>query len=280
MGIINDILDFSRIEAGKLHVEQVAFGLDELLEHLSSLSDVKSEAKGIELIFRVGPGVPARLVGDPLRLGQVLINLTGNALKFTERGEIVVAVALERGAGADDRIVLAFSVSDTGIGMTQSQIARLFQSFSQADSSTTRKYGGTGLGLSISRRLVELMGGDIQVTSTLGAGSCFTFTVPLGVAGSDGVEPMDDAPRPGTLPATRALVVDDSLTARQALAEMLAALGVQADTAASGEDCLAQLEQAALDGQPYGLVLMDYLMPGLDGVETIRRMRKRPPASR
>jgi len=270
MGIINDILDFSRIEAGKLAIEAVPFQLDELLEQLSSLLDVKSEAKGIELVFRVGPGVPQALVGDPLRLGQVLINLTGNAVKFTERGEIVVAVELRK--TRQDGVLLAFSVSDTGIGMSQEQLGRLFQSFTQADSSTTRKYGGTGLGLSISRQLVELMQGEIGVTSTPGVGSRFTFTVPLGVAG--------DQPRARKvqLEDMRALVVDDSASARLALAEMLGALGLRADTAASGEECLALIERSQGRAEPYQLILMDYLMPGLDGVETIRRIRQRDPA--
>ncbi len=268
MGIINDILDFSRIEAGKLHLEEVQFDLDELLEHLSSLTAVKAEAKGLELVFRVGPGVPTRLVGDPLRLGQVLINLTGNAVKFTEHGEIVVAVeAVKSVAG---RVTLAFSVSDTGIGMTEEAIGRLFQSFSQADSSTTRKYGGTGLGLSISRQLVELMGGDIAVRSAPRKGSCFTFNVPLGIA--DGQSAAANV-RQALLQDVRALVVDDSATARSALSEMLDGLGMRADTAASGEDCLALLARADATGQPYQVVLMDYLMPGLDGMETIRRIR-------
>ncbi|MEX5746090.1 response regulator [Massilia sp. X63] len=275
MGIINDVLDFSRIEAGKLTIESVPFDLDDMLGQLASLTDVKTGAKGIELIFRVAPGVPQRLVGDPLRLGQVLINLTGNAVKFTERGEIVVAVEALRSEGR--RLTLAFSVSDTGIGMTPEQIGRLFQSFSQADSSTTRKYGGTGLGLSISRRLVDLMGGDITVRSTPGQGSCFTFTLPLEL-------PADDAG--GQAAATRqallldlpALVVDDSATARAALSEMLGALGVRADTAASGEEALVLMANAARSGQPYRFVLMDYLMPGLDGVETIRRIRHGVPA--
>jgi len=269
MGIINDILDFSRIEAGKLDLEEVPFDLDELLEHLSSLTAVKAEAKGLELVFRIGPGVPTRLVGDPLRLGQVLINLTGNAVKFTEHGEIVVAVeAVKTVAG---RVTLAFSVSDTGIGMTEEAIGRLFQSFSQADSSTTRKYGGTGLGLSISRQLVELMGGGIAVRSTPRKGSCFTFDVPLGIA--DG-HAASGAVRQALLHDVRALVVDDSATARTALSEMLAGLGMRADTAASGEDCLALLDRADAAGQPYQVVLMDYLMPGLDGMETIRRIRR------
>ena len=274
MGIINDILDFSRIEAGKLHIEKVGFDLDETLEHLASLLGEKADAKGLELVFRVGPGVPQRLVGDPLRLGQVLVNLAGNAVKFTERGEIVVAVQARPapdGAAANDTVTLAFSVSDTGIGMTQEQIGSLFQSFSQADSSTTRKYGGTGLGLSISRQLVELMNGAIAVQSTPQAGSTFTFTVPLGVA--DG-QPAAGAVRKALLEGGRALVVDDSGAARAALAEMLGTLGVQADTAASGEECLALLARAEQAGAPYRVVLMDYLMPGLDGVETIRRIHR------
>ncbi|MDJ0450997.1 hybrid sensor histidine kinase/response regulator [Methylocystis sp. JR02] len=273
MGIINDILDFSRIEAGKLALESVPFQLGELLGQLSSLLDVKSESKGIELVFRVGPGVPQGLVGDPLRLGQVLINLTGNAVKFTELGEIVVAVELRK--TVQDGVVLAFSVSDTGIGMSQEQLKRLFQSFTQADSSTTRKYGGTGLGLSISRQLVELMGGEIAVTSTPGVGSRFSFTVPLGVAGGEPAILGSGALRKAQLADMRALVVDDSASARLALAEMLGALGLRADTAASGEECLAMLARADENGEAYQLVLMDYLMPGLDGVETIRRMRRR-----
>ena len=269
MGIINDILDFSRIEAGKLRLEAVPFDLDEMLEHLSSLLGVKAEAKGIELIFRVGPGVPQRLVGDPLRLGQVLINLAGNAVKFTERGEIVVAV--EAVKTENGRVTLGFSVSDTGIGMTQEQVGRLFQSFSQADSSITRKYGGAGLGLSISRQLVELMQGEISVRSTPGVGSRFTFSVPLG---TDGAPAVAGAVRKAMLQDVRALVVDDSATARAALVEMLGTLGVDADAAASGEECLALLARADGARRPYQIVLMDYLMPGLDGMETIRRIRR------
>ena len=269
MGIINDILDFSRIEAGKLQVEAVPFDLDEMLEHISSLTGVKTDAKGIELIFRVGPGVPQRLIGDPLRLGQILINLTGNAVKFTERGEIVVAVeARHSDAGS---ILLAFTVSDTGIGMTPDELARLFVSFSQADSSTTRKYGGTGLGLSISRQLVELMGGEISARSTPHLGSSFTFTVQLGITEGHAAA---SAVRKALLLDVRALVVDDSATARGALAEMLGGLGVQADTAGSGEECLALLATAEAANTPYQIVLMDYLMPGLDGMQTINRIRQ------
>ncbi|TXF99017.1 hybrid sensor histidine kinase/response regulator [Massilia arenae] len=269
LGIINDILDHSKIAAGKMSVEAVPFSLDEMLEQLSNLVGVKTDAKGIELVFRVGPGVPARLVGDPLRLGQVLINLTGNAVKFTEHGEIVVAVEARPGAAGDGRVMLAFSVSDTGIGMTAGQLEYLFDSFTQADSSTTRQYGGTGLGLSISRQLVELMGGTISVQSTPGAGSCFTFTVPLGIDDGQGGA---GALRPAILTDLRALVVDDSASARAALAEMLDTFGAQADSAASGEECLRMLAAAQAEGRPYQIVLMDYLMPDLDGIATIRRI--------
>ncbi|AWL07465.1 response regulator [Massilia oculi] len=269
LGIINDILDHSKIAAGKMSVEAVPFSLDEMLEQLSNLLGVKTDAKGIELVFRVAPGVPQRLVGDPLRLGQVLINLTGNAVKFTESGEIVVAVEARPDAAGDGRVMLAFSVSDTGIGMTAGQLEYLFDSFTQADSSTTRQYGGTGLGLSISRQLVELMGGRISVQSTPGAGSCFTFTVPLGLDDGQGGA---GALRPAILTDLRALVVDDSASARAALAEMLDTFGAQADSAASGEECLRMLAAAQAEGRPYQIVLMDYLMPDLDGIATIRRI--------
>ncbi|QOY96681.1 response regulator [Massilia sp. UMI-21] len=304
LGIVNDILDHAKMEAGKLALETVPFSLDEMLEHLSNVTTLKSEAKGVELIFRVGAGVPQRLVGDPLRLAQVLVNLTGNAVKFTERGEIVVAVEVvgREEQGGKGRISLEFSVTDTGIGMSEEQIGRLFQSFSQADSSTTRKYGGTGLGLSISRQLVELMGGRIAASSTPGAGSRFAFTMPLEVdADETGAQPAAMIGRAtsgratsgratsgratvgratsgratsdrATLQGVRALVVDDSATARAALVEMLASLDLQADTADSGEECLAALARAEASGRPYGIVLMDYQMPGMDGVETIRRI--------
>jgi signal transduction histidine kinase/DNA-binding response OmpR family regulator/HPt (histidine-containing phosphotransfer) domain-containing protein len=268
LGIINDILDFSKIEAGRMTLDAVPFDLDEMLEHLSSIAAIKTDARRVELVFCVPRGVPSRLVGDPLRLGQVLINLTNNAVKFTEEGEIVVAVELvEREAG---RVVLRFSVSDTGIGMDTDQLARLFQSFTQADSSITRKYGGTGLGLSISRQLVELMGGTIAVTSTPSVGSRFSFTVPLGVADAGSTA----APAAGSqLQRMRVMVVDDSPGARDALVEMLDGFGIHADAVASGEESLARLAQAVQEGAPYQVVLMDYMMPGWDGVETIRRIR-------
>ena len=268
LGIINDILDFSKIEAGKLSVESVAFKLADIFEHLSSMTVIKTDASRVELVFRVGRDVPATLVGDPLRLGQVLINLTNNAVKFTEKGDIVVAVDVaER---LDDALVLRFSVTDTGIGMDHEQQARLFQSFSQGDGSITRRYGGTGLGLSISRQLVELMKGTIAVSSTPGVGSRFSFTVQLGI-GSDAVVPL--APPVALLHQVRVLVVDDSVTAADALVEMLGSFGINAQSAHSGERALEMLAAAVEAGTPYHAVLMDFMMPGWDGIETIRRIR-------
>ncbi|WP_312551985.1 response regulator [Massilia sp.] len=268
LGLVNDILDFSKIEAGKMTLERVPFDMGELLEHLSNMTAVKTDARRVELVFRVGRGVPARLLGDPLRLGQILINLTSNAVKFTERGEIVVAV--EVAARTTDAVTLRFCVSDTGIGMDEAQLAQLFQSFSQADGSITRRYGGTGLGLSISKQLVELMGGAIAVASTPGVGSSFSFTVQLGV-GDEAAAGAVAAPV-APLQAMRVLVVDDSETAREALVEMLDAFGVAAHAVDSGERSLAMLASASESGMPYHVVLMDYMMPGWDGVETIRRI--------
>jgi CheY-like chemotaxis protein len=267
LGILNDILDFSKIEAGKLTLEQVPFDLDDMLGHLSSLMAIKTDVKNLELVFRVERGVPARLIGDPLRLGQILINLTTNAVKFTEQGEIVVTVQVVESKDKDVR--LRFSVADTGMGMSPDQLARLFTAFNQADGSITRKYGGTGLGLSISQQLVELMSGTISATSTPGAGSRFSFTVPLGIG--DVRETAVAAPT-AALFQLRALVVDDSPSAREALVEMLGSFGVSAHAVASGEQALAMMARAVATGQPYQVVLMDYLMQGWDGVETIRRI--------
>jgi signal transduction histidine kinase/DNA-binding response OmpR family regulator/HPt (histidine-containing phosphotransfer) domain-containing protein len=268
LAIINDILDFSKIEAGKLVFESVPFDLNEMLDHLSSLTAIKTDAKRVELVFRVERGVPTRLVGDPLRVGQILINLTSNAVKFTEKGEIAVAVDVaERNA---DGVTLRFSVSDTGIGMNAEQLAGLFEAFSQADNSITRKYGGTGLGLSISKQLAEAMGGAIRVSSTPGVGSRFSFTVRLGIAPPDAAALASPA---AVLHQVRVMVVDDSATARDALVEMLGSFGVTADVASSGEQSLAMLARAVEGNRPYQIVLMDYMMPGWDGVETIRRIR-------
>jgi two-component system sensor histidine kinase/response regulator len=267
LGIINDILDFSKVEAGKLNVESAPFRLDEVLDTASSLVAQKAADKGLELVFDVAPDVPQGLIGDPLRIGQIVTNLLTNAIKFTERGEIDVRIRCAERTGG--KVQLRVEVADTGIGMTREQAARLFQAFSQADSSTTRKYGGTGLGLAISRRLVELMGGTIWVESEPGAGSTFGFTAWLEVGG-------EDVARRRVLPAAlngaRALVVDDNPSAREILCDMLRALGLSVGAVASGEEALDAVRRADGD-HPFGVVLLDWKMPGLDGIETARRIR-------
>lgn len=269
LGIINDILDFSKIEAGKLDLEIIPFHLEDVLENFASMVGLKAEDKGLELLYNTSPNLPTALQGDPLRLGQVLINLGNNAAKFTERGEIVVGV--ERIGGDDSHVELHFWVRDTGIGMSEEQCARMFQSFSQADSSTTRKYGGTGLGLSISKRLVELMGGRIWVESAPGQGSTFHFSLSLDVQRNAPPRRMFTADE---LLGTRVLVVDDNASAREILSSMASSYGVEVDVADSGGTALRRLVDAEQRNLPYNLVLMDWRMPGMDGVETVRRMHQ------
>ena len=263
LGIINDILDFSKIEAGKLNMEKADFRLDNVLENLSSVISQKAQDKNLEFLIAAPSDLPANLVGDPLRLGQILINLVNNAVKFTDRGEVVVTVAIEE--RVSDRFKLKFSVRDSGIGMTPEQTSRLFQAFSQADTSTTRKYGGTGLGLSISKRLVEMMGGEIWVESNYGVGSTFSFTALFGI-GSPEPERKRFIPDLGGI---RALVVDDNVLACEILTDALKGFALRIDSVSSGADALREL--AAADSQdPYRLVLMDWHMPGMDGLEASR----------
>ncbi|MFS2124628.1 response regulator [Pseudomonas sp. Pseusp97] len=267
LGIINDILDFSKIEAGRMTLEQIPFRLEDVLDSFAAMIGLKAEDKGLELLFQTQPGLPTALIGDPLRLGQVLINLGNNAAKFTERGEIVAGVeALE---ATDEHAELHFWVRDTGIGMTSEQSQRLFRSFSQADSSTTRKYGGSGLGLSISKKLVELMGGRIWVESEPGRGSTFHFQVCLGVQQGSQPRRMFKADE---LLGTRVLVVDDNASAREILSGMARSFGLEVDVAESGGMALRLLADAEAKALPYDVVLMDWRMPGMDGMETVRRM--------
>jgi two-component system sensor histidine kinase/response regulator len=268
LGIINDILDFSKIEAGKLELESVPLQVNELVSGLADMFASTAQDKGLELLFDVAPTLPQGLMGDPLRLRQVLQNLIGNALKFTAKGEVVVAVdTVSEELG---QVVCRFSVRDTGIGIAPEQLPRLFQSFFQTDSSVTRKYGGTGLGLAISKRLVELMGGQIGVDSAHGKGSCFWFQLPLArratVTPSGRVLPMPLG--------LRVLVVDDNATARQILCSMCTAFGFSAHAVQGGQDALDALARG-LEGKPYDLVLMDYHMPGIDGIETSRLIHQR-----
>ncbi|WP_082914790.1 PAS domain S-box protein [Paramagnetospirillum marisnigri] len=266
LGIINDILDFSKIEAGKLAVESSELYLDKVLENVGNLISDKAAAKGLELSFLVAPDVPHDLIGDPLRLGQVLVNYGNNAVKFTETGEIVVAVSLVEDFGSE--VMLRFEVKDTGIGLTEEQMGRLFQSFQQADSSTTRKFGGTGLGLAISRKLSELMGGEVGVESIPGKGSTFWFTARLG----KGTPRRPLLPNPD-LRGRRMLVVDDNENARTIMADMLTAMSFQVDTAESGKAAIDAIRDAVLS-TPYDVIFMDWQMVGMDGLETIDRIKE------
>jgi PAS domain S-box-containing protein len=266
LGIINDILDFSKIEAGQLSMEHIDFRLDVVLEDLSSVVSQKAQDRNLEFLIAGQHNVPPNLVGDPLRLGQVLINLVNNAVKFTERGEVVVTVALEEEVG--DRVKLKFSVRDSGIGMTPEQTARLFQPFSQADTSTTRKHGGSGLGLSISKRLVEMMGGNIWVQSKHGEGSTFLFTSWFGR--SEDIERKRFIP---DLAGIRVLIVDDNAQAREILTDALRTFALKIDSVSSGEDAIRQLIAVDSD-DPYQLVLMDWHMPEMDGLETTRIIKR------
>ncbi|WP_409523086.1 response regulator [Nitrincola sp. MINF-07-Sa-05] len=266
LGIINDILDFSKVEAGKLDLEVAPFNLDDVLDHLADMIVMRCDPKGVEAVLRVAQDVPTRLVGDSLRLGQVLTNLAGNAAKFTSQGEIVVGIQV---VGRDNgRIQLEFSVTDTGIGMDADQVSALFKPFTQADASITRRYGGTGLGLAISAQLVDLMGGHIEVESEPGIGSRFSFVLDLGLD----TEHVGSQLRSG-LPPSRILVVDDNTIAREVLAEMVGYFGLEVVTAESGPAALDMLEQASEQGQAFDLVLMDWRMPGWNGIETARRIR-------
>ncbi len=267
LGIINDILDFSKIEAGKMDMESVDFQLEDTLDNISTLVGIKTQEKGLELLFKTDPSVPRALVGDPLRLGQILINLSNNAVKFTDTGEIVVATELVKQDKA--QVTLKFSVHDTGIGMTAEQAAKLFQPFAQADSSTTRKYGGTGLGLTISKRLAEMMGGEIWVESQPDRGSTFSFTANLGL----GKERAKKRFKPvSELRGMKVLVVDDSATSRSILQEMLESFSFEVSLASSGEEGISELEAASKD-KPFELVIMDWQMPDMDGIETSRRIK-------
>ena len=266
LAVINDILDFSKIEAGKLDIEVTDFRLDDVINSVTTLTAQKAHDKGLEFLVHVAPGIPEYLLGDPIRLGQILTNCVNNAVKFTENGEIRVTIEqLER---TGEKVQLKCSVRDTGIGMTPEQSARLFQPFTQADMSTTRKHGGTGLGLTISRRLVELMGGRIWLESEAGVGTTFSFTVWLGVGDVKGSGKIV----PEKLAELRVLVVDDNATACEILQEPLSTVVRRVDVVASGKDALSAIQQHdATD--PYDLVFMDWRMPGMDGLQTSRHIK-------
>jgi signal transduction histidine kinase/CheY-like chemotaxis protein len=266
LGIINDILDFSKIEAGKLDIESIPFSLQDTLSGVADLIGLKAEEKALELLIAQPPDLPDTAVGDPLRLHQVLVNLAGNAVKFTSQGEVVVGVDLVERTG--DAVLLRFWVKDTGVGMSEAQQTRLFAPFSQGEMSTSRRYGGTGLGLAISQKLVRLMGSHIEVDSHEGQGSTFFFNLRLGVAAAAKARP---APLP-MAPGARLLVVDDNSTARQILGSMARHFGFDVDEAHDGEQALRMVNEASQAGRPFSLVLLDWKMPGLDGVACARRL--------
>ena len=272
--LINDILDFSKIEAGKLLLERTAFTLRSSLESVQGLLAPRAAEKGLKLRFDIDPEVPDGLVGDPLRLNQVVTNLLSNAIKFTSSGEILLTVTPVR--TLDEEVTIAFSVKDDGIGMTEEQVGGLFQAFSQADASTTRRFGGTGLGLTICKQLVELMGGEFRVSSAVNVGSTFTFTARLGLGGPVVVQPNL---APEQLRKFRVLIADDNAASREILQELFASLSIPVELTASGNEALSLL-RAASSERPFDLVLLDWRMPGLDGIETARRLRDDPSIGR
>ncbi len=267
LGIINDILDFSKIEAGKMEIETTDFDLEKTLEVVANLIGDKAAAAGLELIIDVDADLPRDLRGDPLRLGQVIINYANNAVKFTEDGEITIrAKAIEK---TETHVLARFEVQDTGIGLTPEQKGRLFQSFQQADTTTTRKYGGTGLGLAIAKQLAELMGGDVGVESEYGVGSTFWFTARLEIG-----EPTERLLLPAPdLRNRRVLVADDNDHAREIISEMLASMTFRVDAVSSGEKALSAISEADAIDDGYEIAFLDWQMPpGIDGIETARRM--------
>ncbi|MDJ0818516.1 MAG: PAS domain S-box protein [Desulfobacterales bacterium] len=268
LGIINDILDFSKIEAGKLDMETVEFDLLETMDNVANVITVKAqEREDLEVLFYLDPEVPNFLVGDSLRLNQILVNLGNNAVKFTEQGEIVLSVRVNE--RSDDQVTLQFSVRDTGIGMTAEQQSKLFQAFSQADTSTTRKYGGTGLGLTISKRLVNLMGGEIWTESESGQGTTFHFTADFGLGKEMVKKRFEPSP---DLRGLKVLVVDDNATSREILQDILESFSFEVFSAPSGKEALEEIEKADND-KPFELIIMDWKMPGMDGIEASRRIK-------
>jgi signal transduction histidine kinase/ActR/RegA family two-component response regulator len=285
LGVINDILDFSKIESGRLEMEAEPIVLRELFEEALDLVAATADAKGLELSCAIAPGVPPAIIGDVARLRQILVNLLGNAVKFTERGSVVLRAALAEPA-ADGAARLEIAVRDTGIGVAPDKLDRLFEAFAQADSSTTRRYGGTGLGLAISRRLSELMGGSLRAEGTVGVGSTFHLVVPLTAveAPEARLEPQSarrpGAPRPAVAPpapaagvkALRLLLAEDNVVNQRVAIRMLERLGYRPDVVSNGVEVVAAIER-----QPYDVVLLDVQMPEMDGLAAARAIRARWP---
>lgn len=270
LGVINDILDFSKIDAGKLSIERIPFDLQDVLTSLADMFAYKAYDKDLEFIINLPANIPTRLLGDPLRLNQVLVNLVSNAIKFTEDGEINVAVTLLE--KSDKQVWLRISVSDTGIGMDEEQRANLFQAFTQADTSTTRKYGGTGLGLAISRRLITLMGGDIGVTSGVGQGS--TFYIELTLPLQDEQDNSHHQYLMQKLEGVRVLAIDDNLSTREMLQEMLRSYRVDVRVCRTAEQALTLHQESVDESQPFDLILVDWRLPGMDGLAFCQKIQQ------
>lgn len=269
LSLINDILDFSKIEAGKLSMERSRFSLEEVLGGQVAILSVKSQEKGLELLLNTGRDVPLYLEGDPYRLGQILTNLAGNAIKFTQKGEVSIQIEVARETA--ETVLLQFTVRDTGVGMTSDQIGKLFQEFSQGDSSTTRKYGGTGLGLAISKRLVQMMGGEIHVKSEPGVGSRFIFTAWFNKILDLEIEtPV----LPVALQGKKVLLVDDNKSVQESIAPLLQALNFQTVSVSTGEQAIQALVLADKSATPFELVLLDWQLPGMDGLEVAHRIKR------
>ncbi|HKP32717.1 MAG TPA: response regulator, partial [Chitinophagaceae bacterium] len=277
LDIINDILDFSKIEAGKLSIENIPFSLEELVEETVDILSVKTFEKKLEMLFYIEPGLPSQFYGDAVRIKQILMNLMGNAIKFTEKGEIAVCVKSESTHEVDGRkfMNLYIHVKDTGIGIPKMKLGKIFESFTQADSSTTRKYGGTGLGLTISKSLAELMGGDLTVTSELGMGSTFVLNLMLEVANAK--------PELQPLPKTqlrKILVIDDNETNRHLMKEIFKYFNLPCDLAVDAHEALAMISQSEKSSEPYDLIISDHHMPGMDGITMVEELRKQLPYGR
>ena len=268
LGIINDILDFSKIDAGKMDIESIDFRLDDVMESLSDMFSTKTAEKEVEFVISIANDIPINLIGDPLRLRQALINLTGNAVKFTEKGEIVVSVTAIR--NTDKHVRLEFSIKDTGIGIPEERLNKLFDSFVQADGSTTRKYGGTGLGLSISKNLIELMGGSIDVKSKLGQGTLFSFQLTFAKRNTKAINSKQLS---AELKNMKVLVVDDNRAARDILHETLASFQFDVKAVESGDKAIEELLKASMEKSPFKLVILDLIMPGIDGIDTAKFIR-------
>lgn len=271
MQIINDILDVSKIEAGKLELEKIEFDLDELIKSTCIILAFGAHKKGLEILYQISDDVPVFLKGDPTRLGQVLINLISNAIKFTPKGEIVLRV--KRKEESDGMIVLLFSVTDTGLGIPEDKKKKIFESFAQVDSSVTRKYGGTGLGLTISQGLVKKMGGSICVESEKGKGTSFCFTANFGVT-KIGEKRRQEYEDRLDIRGLKLLIADDNQTNRIILKEMLKNNGAEITEAENGQYALAEIEKACQKSEPFDLLLLDCLMPGLDGFEVAKRIKE------